>query len=185
MKTKKRYNTPKCTPDQVQVIEEHVLRLAEAVVPEQFFIVAVAMVLENGRWYLRIYIECQDSARGISLEDCRILSDALGDSLEEKVSGLSEISYNLEISSPGLFRKLETTREFTFYKGRRVEITIKPEKPFFAFLQGWDDAAQGFFYTLSKAEGAEIQCIAWNPKTVMLTLAPELNIQTTSQEEMT
>ena len=69
---------------------------------------------------LRIYI---DKPSGISHEDCRVISDQVGTLLE--VEDLIPGSYILEVSSPGLTRKLTKNSDFHRFRGRRVKIQTK------------------------------------------------------------
>jgi ribosome maturation factor RimP len=61
----------------------------------------------------------------ISLDDCERISRAL-DPLIDEWPGLEDLSFSLEVSSPGLFRPLSAQREFDFYRGRPVRIEARP-----------------------------------------------------------
>ena len=69
---------------------------------------------------LRIYI---DSERGITHEDCERVSRDIGTILD--VEDLVPYSYLLEVSSPGLDRKLKRPEDFDRFSGRRVRIRLK------------------------------------------------------------
>jgi len=68
-------------------------------------------------WYLRIFL---DKPGGIEIEDCRWVSAAL----EEKLDELDPIeqAYYLEVSSPGLDRPLKKPQDFIRHKGDMVDI---------------------------------------------------------------
>lgn len=77
-------------------------------------------VKEGNENYLRIYIDKENG--GISLEDCEKVS--------RSVSGLLDIedpiveAYYLEVSSPGIDRKLFTEEHFERYTGSKVLVKI-------------------------------------------------------------
>ncbi len=74
---------------------------------------------ENHRWFLRIFIYSQE--RQITLDDCENMSRSLGDFLDE----LIPFKFNLEISSPGLERKLKAPKEYLIFKGRDILLKLK------------------------------------------------------------
>ncbi len=84
-----------------------------------FELVDVEYVKEAGNYYLRIYI---DKEGGITVDDCEIVSRALGDKLDEK--DFIEDSYILEVSSPGLGRPLKKDKDFDRSMGMEVEIHL-------------------------------------------------------------
>jgi ribosome maturation factor RimP len=64
-----------------------------------------------------------DKAAGIGIEDCRRLSDELGDVLD--AADLFPGSYDLEVSSPGLDRELRKERELNWAVGKRVRAWVR------------------------------------------------------------
>ena len=82
-------------------------------------LVDVEYVKEAGTFYLRIYI---DKEGGISIDDCEIVSRALGDILDKE--DFIEDSYILEVSSPGLGRPLKKEKDFKRSLGSEVEIRL-------------------------------------------------------------
>lgn len=74
---------------------------------------------EGGRWFLRIYIH--NEKKPITHEDCERLTIGLSDYLDEII----DVPYYLEVSSPGLERKLKTDREFKIFKGKKVKAELK------------------------------------------------------------
>ena len=94
---------------------------------------------EPGGRTLRLYI---DKPGGIMLDDCARVSRQLSDILD--VSLETEVSYNLEISSPGPNRPLGKLSDFERFKGHRVKIrTARPingQKSFTGTLDGVDGA---------------------------------------------
>ena len=58
----------------------------------------------------------------MSIEDCRILSEALAEKLDKK--DVVPESYILEVSSPGLDRVLKKERDFIREMGKMVDVTL-------------------------------------------------------------
>lgn len=79
-------------------------------------------VHEDGMNILRFYIEHEN---GIALADCEAVSRRISDILDEK-DPISE-DYNLEVSSPGVFRTLFTKAHMEAAVGEKVQ--IKTKKP--------------------------------------------------------
>ena len=79
----------------------------------------IEYVKENGEYYLRIYIE-KDG--GIALSDCEALSRRVSDVMDEK-DPITE-AYFLEVSSPGLNRRLFTNDHYVKFVGREVLVRL-------------------------------------------------------------
>lgn len=84
-----------------------------------FELVDVEYVKEADNWYLRVYI---DKEGGITVDDCEIISRALGDKLD--ADDFIEDSYILEVSSPGLGRPLKKDKDFERNLGKEVEVRL-------------------------------------------------------------
>ena len=65
------------------------------------------------------------AAPGVSLEDCQAVSQQVGTILD--VEEIMRDSYTLEVSSPGMDRKLVKPADYSRYAGQRVAIELKPE----------------------------------------------------------
>ncbi|MBR4173496.1 MAG: ribosome maturation factor RimP [Clostridia bacterium] len=78
---------------------------------------------EAGKQYLRLFIEKE---KGVGIDDCEAFSKAF----EKEFDRLDpiETEYTLEVSSPGLTRKLKTQREFDYFAGRIVDVKLFAEK---------------------------------------------------------
>lgn len=76
-------------------------------------------VKEGSEYYLRAYI---DKPGGITIDDCELVSRAVSDKLDEK--DFIPDAYILEVSSPGLGRKLTKDRHFEKSIGEEVEIRL-------------------------------------------------------------
>ena len=118
--------------------EQNTEAILQPILDEHHFeLVDVEYVKEGGNWYLRAYI---DKEGGINVDDCEIVSRALGDILDEK--DYIEESYILEVSSPGLGRPLKKERDFERSLGKEVEIrtyrAIDKQKEFVGFLKEYN-----------------------------------------------
>jgi ribosome maturation factor RimP len=76
-------------------------------------------VNEDGENYLRIYI---DNEGGIGLNDCEKVSRKISETLD-KVDPI-EVSYYLEVSSPGIFRQLFTDEHLNKNIDSKVSIDL-------------------------------------------------------------
>lgn len=103
--------------------EQYETKTEELLMPimldNNYELVDVEYVKEAGTWYLRIYI---DKDGGISIDDCEIVSRALGEMLDKE--DFIEDSYILEVSSPGLGRPLKKEKDFKRSLGSEVEIRL-------------------------------------------------------------
>lgn len=115
--------------------EELLKPVAEA---NKVFIYDVEYVKEGSDWYLRAYI---DKEGGVTIDDCENVSRALNVKLDEE--DYIDDAYILEVSSPGLGRRLYKPRHFMQSIGKEIEIkTYKPidgSKEFTGVLTGYDD----------------------------------------------
>ena len=87
---------------------------------------------------LRIFI---DQQAGISHRDCELVSEQVGTVLD--VEDLIPFSYTLEVSSPGLDRKLVKESDYTRFGGKlariQTRIPLHQQKVFRGRLQGIQD----------------------------------------------
>ena len=90
---------------------------------------------EAGKWVVRIFI---DKLTGISHHDCELISEQVGTVLD--VEELISPSYTLEVSSPGLDRKLVKESDYTRFDGKlariQTRIPLNQQKVFRGRLQG-------------------------------------------------
>ena len=103
--------------------------------------VEVELVKENHKWFLRIFIYSME--REVGIDDCEKVSRSLSDFLEE----LIPFKYYLEVSSPGIERKLKSDKEYLIFKGKDINIKLKEpvddsgEKMFVAKIVDFDENA--------------------------------------------
>jgi ribosome maturation factor RimP len=83
-------------------------------------LVDVELKGSNSNALLRVYI---DKAAGVSHADCQLVSEQLSAMLD--VEDLFPGRYVLEVSSPGLDRKLTKPSDFTYFVGRRARVVLK------------------------------------------------------------
>ncbi|MBR5421286.1 MAG: ribosome maturation factor RimP [Lachnospiraceae bacterium] len=97
----------------------------------------VEYVKEGSDWYLRAYI---DKDGGVNIQDCEAVSRAYSDVLDE--ADPIPDAYILEVSSPGLGRKLSKDRHFANSLGQEVELKLfEPldgKKEFEGVLKSYD-----------------------------------------------
>ena len=70
---------------------------------------------------LRVYI---DKPGGVTHGDCEFISQRLGELLDEEDAVPGE-SYTLEVSSPGVERKLSKPRDFERVVGQKVRVFVR------------------------------------------------------------
>ncbi len=98
------------------IIEQQALALALGTAEEQgVYIVDVSY----GGGSLCYYI---DKENGVGIDDCEAFSRAVEVILDER--DIIDSEYSLEVSSPGVDRKLKKEREFVYYIGREVEVKL-------------------------------------------------------------
>ncbi len=122
-------------------VEEKALAIAESIAEEcGVYIVDVSY----GGGVLCYYIDCDG---GVGIDKCEEFSRAVEAVLDEE--DIIDNEYSLEVSSPGVDRKLRKEREFLYYLGREVEVKLyaaravkdgaEPVKEFDGILQGYSD----------------------------------------------
>jgi ribosome maturation factor RimP len=102
-------------------------------------LVDVEYLREGPSWIVRVFI---DKPGGVLLDDCSALSHALGAALD--VDEVVGTAYSLEVSSPGLERRLKKPADFERFAGKRIKVkTFAPlgggQKNFQGVLVGFAD----------------------------------------------
>ena len=113
-----------------------VRQLIEDVVDRQGYELVEAEFKGSGKSsLLRIFI---DRPEGISHQDCELVSKQVGTVLD--VEDLIPFSYTLEVSSPGLDRRLVKERDYTRFNGKlariQTRIPLNQQKVFRGRLSG-------------------------------------------------
>jgi len=102
-------------------VVERVRGLAQPILADRGLdLVDVEFRRESRGWILRLYL---DRPGGVTLDDCRRVSEELGDHLD--VEDLIGHPYHLEVSSPGLDRPLSRESDFVAFSGRAARITTQ------------------------------------------------------------
>ena len=105
-------------------IEERAWELIGAAAKEKGYRpVDVEYLREGGNFILRTAI---DKEGGVTIDDCEVMSHAIEPILDE--AGIIDGAYTMEVTSPGLGRKLRRPHDFEYGKGR--EIDVRTYRPF-------------------------------------------------------
>jgi ribosome maturation factor RimP len=111
--------------------EDKIRQIAERVAASSGLVLADVEFLGSGKHrMLRLYIDrpgavpSADHPDGVTHEDCSAFSREFGTiiDVEDAVPGGS---YVLEVSSPGLDRKLKTAADFERFRGHRIKLTTR------------------------------------------------------------
>lgn len=112
------------TKDQHRERLDRVRRAVNGVVArEGFELLDVELAIDRGQNILRIYIDTVPPGtkeRGVTVEHCQHVSRVVGDLLD--VEDIIDSEYNLEVSSPGIFRPLTKPEHFERAKGERIKV---------------------------------------------------------------
>lgn len=130
--------------------------LEEVVAGLRLELVEVEWAGKRGRRTMRAYI---DRPGGVALSDCAAVSRALGERLEE--GGVSADAYRLEVSSPGVERRLQRMRDFERSLGRRVRICFRDKRGERTRIVG----------EVVEAEGDVVRVVERNGESVSFSLA--------------
>ena len=98
----------------------------------------VEMLKENGENIFRVSIASQN---GINHDDCKKVSEALSPLLD--VYPPFENKYSLEVSSPGIDRKLKTPNHFQLSLNERVKVVLLNGEKILGILK--DATTDGFY----------------------------------------
>ena len=116
-------------------------------------IVEVEFLGGGGSRMLRIYI---DKPEGVSHGDCEMVSHQVGTILdvEDVIPGAR---YTLEVSSPGVERKLTKPADFERFTGHKAKIVLSDEIENQKYWIGTIRATEGNVVTLEPSEGKLVQ----------------------------
>lgn len=101
---------------------------------------------ENHRWFLRIFLFAH--GRGVTLEDCENVTRSLNDFLDD----LIPCKFYLEVSSPGLERKLKSDREYLLFQGKNIILKLKS-----GIGDNEDKVFKAKIIDFSEADGLKVQ----------------------------
>jgi len=135
-------------------VTDKVLEIAERVASsEGLEIVDVQLLGGGGGRVLRIFI---DKPQGVTHADCEFISQQVGTILdvEDVIPGAR---YTLEVSSPGVERKLTKPRDFERFVGQKVKIALRqPVENQRTWVGALKSFAEGII-TLEPSPGRSVQ----------------------------
>ncbi|MCK8058799.1 MULTISPECIES: ribosome maturation factor RimP [unclassified Fusibacter] len=105
----------------VDLVADTFKKLAQSEL-EKYELVDVEFVKEGKHRYLRVYIDTIDPNEGVSIDDCKIVSQQLN----QKLDALDPIEeeYILEVSSPGIERPLKKEEDFIKFAEKLAQIKL-------------------------------------------------------------
>lgn len=124
----------------IEKIEELVKPIVQELSYELYYL---EYVKENGEYYLRLYIDKEES---ISLNDCEKVSRRVSEILD--IEDPIEDSYYLEVSSPGLNRGLYRQEHFEKFIGREVSVKFNGSLEGMKKIQGILKSVDNEFITV-------------------------------------
>ena len=107
------------------------------------------------RWLIRVTLD--SPGREISISDCEAVSRDLSAAFD--LEDVIPHAYTLEVSSPGLERKLRNLKEFERFKGRKANVvydTLSDEIPH-GFIEGVISEVSGEAVTIRPEKGIPLQ----------------------------
>ena len=134
-------------------IEEKVEKLLEPIIEKiGYELYDVEYAKEGKNYFLRIFI---DNEKGIDLNDCEKVNDAITDILDEK--NYIKEQYFLEVSSPGIERILRKDKHLEQNIGEQINVKLfkkdeNGKKEYLGKLKEFDD-----FKIIIKQDEDEIQ----------------------------
>nr|WP_181549458.1 ribosome maturation factor RimP [Desulfosalsimonas propionicica] len=145
MKTKKKTHSQPKTEKNSAVSSRQVAKVAWELgdplcAAEGLELIHVEYQREPAGWVLRLFIE---KPGGVGVEECSRVSRQLGDLLDIKLD--TDVSYTLEVSSPGPQRPLSKKADFDRFAGEMARIRTRQalggQKNFKGLLAGTADDA--------------------------------------------
>ncbi len=112
------------TVDKKEILKNIVPRVTEKCQCLGLIPVEVDFKNESGRWYLKVFIHNEKQA--VTHSECEALTKSIGDSFDEIIP----VHYYLEVSSPGIDRKLKSAQEYNIFKNHNVLIKLKNSSEF-------------------------------------------------------
>jgi ribosome maturation factor RimP len=108
----------------MRTVEESIEKLAEALLGEQGLeLVDIELERRGGRLWVRLFIDRKQTiGGGITVDECGDFNLAFSQLLD--VEELIPESYTLEVSSPGLDRRIRKLKDFIKYMGRTLRVVL-------------------------------------------------------------
>lgn len=121
-------------------IEEKVEKLLQPIIEKEGYeLYDVEYAKEGKNYFLRIFI---DNEKGIDLNDCEKVNDAITDILDEE--NYIKEQYFLEVSSPGIERVLRKDKHLEQNIGEKINVKLfkkdeSGQKEYSGELKGFDE----------------------------------------------
>jgi len=144
-------------------------------------LVDVEWLTERAGWTLRLTIEREHGA--VTLEDCADVSRDASSVLD--VEDLIPHRYNLEVSTPGLERKLRTAADFQRFVGQMAKVKLaRPSPDGQKVLRGaLAEAAPGTVAILTEGRRVEVPIADVTDAHLVFELAPQPKKKTTKKSK--
>ena len=101
----------------------------------------VRFLKEGASWYLRVFI---DKADGVNIDDCTNVSHAIDPIIDE--ADPIDVSYYLEVCSPGIERELTRKEHFSKVIGKKIKLKLykarEGKKEFIGILKSANDSIE-------------------------------------------
>ena len=127
------YREAKILANVVEIVTDLVTPILE---DYQFDLVDIEYVKEGKNWFLRVFI---DKDGGIDINECALVSEALGEKLDTIDPDPIPQAYFLEVSSPGAERPLKKEEDYVNAIVEYVNISfyqaVEGEKQYQGFLK--------------------------------------------------
>lgn len=111
----------KDTVNKREVLEKITPVIENACIKNGLVPIEIDFQKESGRWFLRIFIF--NNEHPVNLDDCENLTRSIDNFLDEIIP----VKYNIEVSSPGLERKIKSSKEYTIFNGKKVKIKLRED----------------------------------------------------------
>jgi len=147
----------------MEIIKELEKLIEQALTEENFELVDIEYRREPSvGLVLRIYIDCLDTGRHVTLDDCQKISEKVGFLLDK--DDLIKESYTLEVSSPGLNRRLKKEKDFIKFINSKARIKlysqIDGQKNFVGYIKDFKNNILTFLTEDNKELKLELEKIA-------------------------
>lgn len=127
------YREAKILANVVEIVTDLVAPILE---DYQFDLVDIEYVKEGKNWFLRVFI---DKDGGIDINECALVSEALGEKLDTIEPDPIPQAYFLEVSSPGAERPLKKEEDYVNAIDDYINISfyqaVEGEKQYQGFLK--------------------------------------------------
>jgi ribosome maturation factor RimP len=136
-----------------QALIEQITGIANGIAqPQGIEIVEIELLGAGKQRVLRIFIDRPD---GVSHADCEFVSQKVGEALdaEDLIPGEN---YTLEVSSPGVERKLTKPADFQRFAGQRAKIVMREAVEDQKFWEGVLRGVEGDAVVIEPAEGRSV-----------------------------